>query len=149
MCYNEYTTEEGKPPQTRKGTIMTEKMTHATALTMAIALLATDTTDHSDIIEHLEALRTSLDKRAERAKSSERKPSAKQIAAREESTKLADATFVVMQEKPDFLYECKPLAEQMGVTTPKMAHLLAALVEQGKVKRIEGKKPTFQVVKGE
>ena len=129
---------------------MTEKMTHSTALSMAIALLTSDTAaDHSEIVEHLEALRTSLDKRAERAKSSERKPSAKQIAAREESAKLADATFTMMQEKPDFLYECKPLAEQMGVTTPKMARLLAALVEQGKVKRIEGKKPTFQVVKGE
>lgn len=124
-------------------------MTHATALSMAIALLASDTTDHSDIIDHLTALRDSLDKRAEKAKSRERKPSAKQIAQREESAKLADATFTVMVEKPDFLYECKPLAEQMGVTTPKMAHLLAALVEQGKVKRIEGKKPTFQVVKGE
>jgi predicted Rossmann fold nucleotide-binding protein DprA/Smf involved in DNA uptake len=128
---------------------MTEKMTHATALTMAIALLTSDTADHSDIIEHLEALRASLDKRAERAKSAERKPSAKQMAAREEAAKLAESTFVVMQEKPDFLYECKPLAEQMGVSTPKMARLLAALVEQGKVKRIEGKKPTFQVVKGE
>ena len=129
---------------------MTEKMTHSTALSMAIALLTSDTaTDHSEIVEHLTALRASLDKRAERAKSTERKPSAKQIAQREESAKLADATFAVMVEKPDFLYECKPLAEQMGVTTPKMAHLLAALVEQGKVKRIEGKKPTFQVVKGE
>lgn len=129
---------------------MSEKMTHSVALSMAIALLTSDTTaDRSEIVEHLEALRASLGKRAEHAKATERKPSPKEIAAREESVKLAEATFVVMQEKPDFLYECKPLAEQMGVTTPKMARLLAALVGQGKVKRIEGKKPTFQVVKGE
>ena len=129
---------------------MSEKMTHSVALSMAIALLTSDTTaDHSEIVEHLDALRASLDKRAEHAKATERKPSPKEIAAREESVKLAEATFTVMQEKPDFLYECKPLAEQMGVTTPKMARLLATLVGQGKVKRIEGKKPTFQVVKGE
>ena len=65
---------------------MTEKMTHSTALSMAIALLTSDTaTDHSEIVEHLTALRASLDKRAERAKSTERKPSPKQIAQREES----------------------------------------------------------------
>ena len=128
---------------------MSEKMTHSVALSQAIALLSSDSTDRTEIIEHLTALRATLDKRAEHSKGVERKPSKAQIAARAETAKLIDATFDKIVEQPDYLFECKPLAETMGVTTPKMAHVLAALVEQGKVKRIEGKKPTFQMVKGE
>lgn len=128
---------------------MSEKMTHSTALTQAIALLSSDTTDHSEIIQHLTAVRDSLDKRAEKAKSRERKPSPKEIAAQAETARLVEATFEHMSERPDFLFECKPLGEEMSVSTPKMARVLGFLVAAGKVKRIEGKKPTFQVVKGE
>ena len=73
----------------------------------------------------------------------------KEIKAQEENAKLIDATFAHMNERPDFLYECKMLADEMGVSTPKMAHVLGFLVNCGKVKRIEGKKPNFQIVKGE
>ena len=61
---------------------------------------------------------------------------------------IAEQTFAVMSERPDFLFECKMLADSVGVSTPKMARVLASLVEVGKVKRIEGKKPNFKV-KGE
>lgn len=129
---------------------MSEKMTHSVALSMAIALLNSDTSaDRSEIVEHLEALRASLDKRAEHAKERDRKPTPKEIKAQEENAKLIDATFAHMNERPDFLYECKMLADEMGVSTPKMAHVLGFLVNCGKVKRIEGKKPNFQIVKGE
>ena len=128
---------------------MSEKMTHSIALSQAIALLSSDSTDRSEIIEHLEALRASLDKRAQRSKDTDRKPTPKGLKAQAERQELMTATFNEMNKWPGRLYECKQLAEIMYVSTPKMAHILADLVEQGKIKRIEGKKPNFQVVKGE
>jgi len=128
---------------------MSEKMTHSIALSQAIALLSSDSTDRSEIIEHLEALRASLDKRAQRSKDTDRKPTPKELKAQAERQELMTATFNEMNKRPDFLYECKMLADTMYVSTPKMAHILADLVEQGKVKRIDGKKPNFQIVKGE
>ena len=53
-----------------------------------------------------------------------------------------------MSKRPDFLFECKGIADVMGVSVPKMARVLAFLVNAGKVERIEGKKPNFKV-KGE
>ena len=72
---------------------MSEKMTHSVALSQAIALLSSDSIDRTEIIEHLTALRATLDKRAEHSKGVERKPSKAQIAARAETAKLIDATF--------------------------------------------------------
>lgn len=128
---------------------MSEKMTHSIALSQAIALLSSDSTDRSEIIEHLEALRASLDKRAQRSKDTDRKPTPKELKAQAERQELMTATFNEMNKWPDRLYECKQLAEIMYVSTPKMAHVLGFLVNCGKVKRIEGKKPNFQIVKGE
>ena len=100
------------------------------------------------VIERLTAMFDSTVKRAESAKNRERKPTAKELAAKEETAKIAEQTFSVMSERPDFLFECKMLADTVGVSTPKMARILASLVEVGKVERIEGKKPNFKV-KGE
>lgn len=137
------------------------KITNAIALSIAIANLSTIPTlndaqnlnqisdeEKDAVIERLTAMFDTTVKRAETAKNRERKPSAKELAAKEENAKLATATFEHMSERPAFLFECKTLAEDMGVSTPKMARILAGLVEDGKVERIEGKKPNFKV-KGE
>lgn len=137
------------------------KITNAIALSIAIENLSGISTlndaqglnqisdeEKNAVIERLTAMFDSTVKRAETAKNRERKPSAKEIAAKEETAKLAEQTFTVMSERPDFLFECKMLADSVGVSTPKMARILASLVEVGKVERIEGKKPNFKV-KGE
>lgn len=137
------------------------KITNAIALSIAIENLSGIPTlndaqglnqisdeEKNAVIERLTAMFDSTVKRAETAKNRERKPSAKEIAAKEETAKIAEQTFAVMSERPDFLFECKMLAESVGVSTPKMARILASLVEVGKVERIEGKKPNFKV-KGE
>lgn len=141
------------------------KITNANALAIAITNLTMETAEDAVIydrdgvtplsdeetaavIERLTAMFDTAMKRAETAKNRERKPTAKELAAKEENAKLATATFEHMSERPAFLFECKTLAEDMGVSTPKMARILATLVEDGKVERIEGKKPNFKV-KGE
>lgn len=100
------------------------------------------------VIERLTAMFDSTVKRAENAKNRERKPTPKEIAAQAENAKLIGATFEEMSKRPDFLFECKGIADAMGVSVPKMARVLAFLVSAGKVERIEGKKPNFKV-KGE
>ena len=137
------------------------KITNAIALSIAIENLSSIPTlndaqglnqisdeEKAAVIERLTAMFDSTVKRAESAKNRERKPTAKELAAKEEIAKIAEQTFTVMSERPDFLFECKMLAETVGVSTPKMARILASLVEVGKVERIEGKKPNFKV-KGE
>ena len=137
------------------------KITNAIALSIAIENLSSIPTlndaqglnqisdeEKAAVIERLTAMFDSTVKRAESAKNRERKPTAKELAAKEETAKIAEQTFTVMSERPDFLFECKMLAETVGVSTPKMARILASLVEVGKVERIEGKKPNFKV-KGE
>lgn len=137
------------------------KITNAIALSIAIENLSNIPTlndaqglnqiseeEKNAVIERLTAIFDSTVKRAESAKSRERKPTAKELAAKEENAKLADATYTEMSKRPDFLYECKGIADTMGVSTPKMARILATLVENSKVERIEGKKPNFKV-KGE
>ena len=147
--------------KTRKATIMT-KITNAIALSIAIENLSNISTlndaqglnqisdeEKIAVIERLTAMFDSIVKRAEKSKERDRKPTPKEIKAQEENAKLIDATYTEMNKRPDFLYECKMLADTMEVSTPKMAHVLAFLVNCGKVKRIEGKKPNFQIVKGE
>ncbi len=104
--------------------------------------------DCASVIERLEKMIETNVKRAETAKTRERKPTAKELVAKEETAKLTENTYVEMSAHPNFLYECKGIAETMGVSTPKMARILASLVADGKVERIEGKKPNFKV-KGE
>lgn len=137
------------------------KITNAIALSIAIENLDNIPTlndaqglnqisdeEKAAVIERLTAMFNSTVKRAETAKNRERKPTPKELAAQAERNELANATFDRMAERPDFLFECKMLADAMGVSTPRMARVLADLVEQGKVERIEGKKPNFKV-KGE
>lgn len=137
------------------------KITNAIALSIAIENLSSIPTlndaqglnqisdeEKAAVIERLTAMFDSTVKRAESAKNRERKPTAKELAAKEETAKIAEQTFTIMSERPDFLFECKMLADSVGVSTPKMARVLASLVEVGKVERIEGKKPNFKV-KGE
>ena len=136
------------------------KMTHTYALSVAIRNLSTSglydpqgvnilsEEDCAAVIADLEKMFDTTVKRAESAKNREHKPTPKEIAAKEETAKIAEQTFTVMSERPDFLFECKMLAETVGVSTPKMARILASLVEVGKVERIEGKKPNFKM-KGE
>ncbi len=141
------------------------KITNATALASAIANLTMTVNDGAtlyegngvnqfsleeskEIVNRLTAMLESTIKRAESSKNRERKPTAKEIAIREGNARLAQITFEKMNEHPNFLYECKSIADTMGVSVPKMARILATLVADGKVERIEGKKPNFKV-KGE
>ena len=152
--------ERRKTPKTRKANIMS-KITNAIALSIAIENLSGIPTlndaqglnqisdeEKTAVIERLTAMFDSTVKRAESAKNRERKPTPKEIAAQAENAKLIDATFEEMSKHPDFLFECKVIADVMSVSIPKMAHVLASLVSNGKVERIEGKKPNFKV-KGE
>lgn len=137
------------------------KITNAVALSIAIENLigiptlndAQGLNQISDeekdaVIERLTKMFDTVVKRAEAAKNRERKPTPKELAAQAENEKLVNATYAEICKRPDFLYECKMLADTMYVSTPKMARVLATLVEQGKVERIEGKKPNFKM-KGE
>ena len=141
------------------------KITNALALSVAIANLSTTVDggavlydnngvnqlsdeDSRAVVERLSKMLETVVNRAEAAKTKERKPTAKEIAAQAETAKLINATFEEMSKRPDFLYECKGIADTMGVSVPKMARVLAFLVNAGKVERIEGKKPNFKV-KGE
>ena len=138
------------------------KITNTVALASAIANLTMTTDDGAvlyegngvnqfsleesrEVIDRLTKMLESTIKRAETAKNRERKPTAREIDAREENAKLAQATFEKMSEQPNFLFECKGIADTMRVSVPKMARILAALVADGKVERIEGKKPNFKV----
>ena len=139
---------------------MSTKITNTYALSVAIQNLANtglydvngvnqlSDEDCASVIERLEKMVETNVKRAETAKTRERKPTAKELVAKEETAKLVAKTFEEMTAHPNFLYECKSIAETMGVSTPKMARVLASLVADGKVERIEGKKPNFKV-KGE
>ena len=104
--------------------------------------------ESQEVLKHLFSMLASAIKRTETAKNYERKPTAKQIAAKAETIELAERTFKEMSDHPNFLYECAGIAETMGISTAKMARVLAVLVADGKVERIEGKKPNFKV-KGE
>lgn len=128
--------------------IAIENLTNIPTLNDAQGLNQISDEEKTTVIERLTAMFDSTVKRAESAKNRERKPTAKELAAKEETAKIAEQTFSVMSERPDFLFECKMLADTVGVSTPKMARILASLVEVGKVERIEGKKPNFKV-KGE
>lgn len=138
------------------------KITNAVALSIAIANLSSIPTlndamgvnqisneEKDAVIERLSKMIESIVRHAENAKNRERKPTPKELKAQTERQELTTATFNEMNKWPDRLYECKQLAEIMYVSTPKMARILADLVEQSKVRRIEGKKPNFQIVKGE
>ena len=141
------------------------KITNIVALATAIANLTMTTDDGAvlyegngvnqfsleesrEVINRLTAMLETAVKRAESSKNRERKPTAKQIAAKAETVELAERTFKEMSDHPNFLYECAGIAETMGISTAKMARVLAILVADGKVERIEGKKPNFKV-KGE
>ena len=141
------------------------KITNATALASAIANLTMTVNDGAtlyegngvnqfsleeskEIVNRLTAMLESTIKRAESSKNRERKPTAKELAQKAETAELINRTFDEMSNHPNFLYECKSIADTMGVSVPKMARVLASLVADGKVERIEGKKPNFKV-KGE
>ena len=138
------------------------KITNAIALSIAIENLSNIPTlndaqglnqisdeEKTGVIEGRTAMFDSTVRSAKKTKERDLKPKPKEIKAQEENAKLINATFEEMSKRPDFLYECKMLADAMEVSTPKMAHVLAFLVNSGKVERIEGKKPNFKIVKGE
>ena len=128
--------------------IAIENLSGIPALNDAQGLNQISDEEKAAVIERLTAMFDSTVKRAENAKNRERKPTPKEIAAQAENAKLIDATFEEMSKRPDFLFECKGIADAMSVSVPKMARVLAFLVSAGKVERIEGKKPNFKV-KGE
>ena len=102
------------------------KMTNVTALTYVLSNYELP----EDVQERVQALCATLEKRAEKAKLRERKPTAKELAKREENAKLAEK---VLESLTDEGQLCATLAEQHNVSTAKMAAILRKLEEAGQV----------------
>ena len=121
-------------------------MTKKEALTAAIQALSPNTL-YNETVSVLQNMINTLDKQA----NTPRKPSAKELAKKEETAlfraKVADA----MSQEPNRLWQVKELADLLEVSTPKMSAALTALKKEGRVKREEGfngKVITFQYQEG-
>jgi DNA-binding transcriptional ArsR family regulator len=111
---------------------MTEKLTYAKALEFAIANL-----DNEEIVEKLEALKVSLEKKQSR----ERKPTKTQVA--NESVKIAIVDF--LKEDGEY-HPAKEIGEALELSVPKVSALLKQLIEAGAVERtVEKGRALFKV----
>lgn len=108
------------------------KMTNVSALTFVL-----EHTDNlpDEVIDRLNAMIASLTKRADSAKSRERKPSAKDIARQKEMDELREKVVAALNAEPNRLFACKELAEMVGVSTPKMSAVLISLNKTNRVLR--------------
>jgi len=108
------------------------KMTNVNALTFVL-----ENTDNlpDEVVERLNAMIASLNKRADSAKSRERKPSAKDIAHQQEMDELREKVVAALNAEPNRLFACKELAEMVGVSTPKMSAVLISLNKANRVLR--------------
>ena len=108
------------------------KMTNVNALTFVL-----EHTDNlpDEVIDRLNAMIASLTKRADSAKSRERKPSAKDIARQKEMDELREKVVAALNAEPNRLFACKELAEMVGVSTPKMSAVLISLNKTNRVLR--------------
>ena len=113
------------------------KMTNVNALTFVL-----EHADNlpTDVRERLEALTATLTKRADSAKTRERKPSAKDVAHQQEMDGLRETVIALLSAEPNRLFACKELAEMVGVTTPKMSAVLVSLNKTNRVMRSENAK---------
>lgn len=102
------------------------KMTNATALTYVLSNCELP----MDVQERVQALCATLEKRAEKAKLRERKPTAKELAKREENSKLGMQVLESLTAEGQL---CATLAEQHNVSTAKMAAILRKLEKDGLV----------------
>lgn len=112
------------------------KMTNINALTYVL--------EHSDnlpedVIERVNAMLTTLTKRASSDKTRERKPTAKDIARNAEMEELRKTVVSILSAEPNRLFACKELAEIVGVSTPKMTAVLTSLRKAERVLRSENK----------
>lgn len=85
-----------------------------------------------------------------RKNSAERKPTAKQIAQRENDAAMREA--IVAEMEADTLYSADDLSKNLpsivaaGLSGPKVSYLMRELVASGKVKRVEDKRKVFYQV---
>lgn len=105
-----------------------------------------------DVFERLTTAKATLDKRAENAKNKERKLSPAQ--QKEQDALMAFRTTVLnaMTAEPNRLWTCSELADQFGVSIPKISAVMKYWVGLDKVVRDGGKNNrvvTYQVAKGE
>ena len=139
---NKLHNQEKETLKTRKEIDMTKKE----ALTIAIAALSNDNTN-DEVVTTLRNMIAALDKRAE----TPRKPSAKELAKKEETALFRAKVVDAMSQEPNRLWQVKELADLLEVSTPKMSAALTALKKEGRVKREEGfngKVITFQYQEG-
>lgn len=113
-------------------------MTNSTKMTNALALsFVLDNCDlPEEVKERVEAMLTSLVKRAEKAKTADRKPTAKEQAEAQEREAFRAKVADELTANPNREYTCKELAEAFGVSNPKMANALTALVKADRVDRL-------------
>lgn len=124
------------------------KMTYSEALNFVL----TNCEIPEDVFERLTTAKATLDKRAENAKNKERKLSPAQ--QKEQDALMAFRTTVLnaMAAEPNRLWTCSELADQFGVSIPKISAVMKYWVGLDKVVRDGGKNNrvvTYQVAKGE
>lgn len=107
------------------------KMTYVDALNTVLP-----TIENTEVAEKLTALRDTLVKRANKAKATDRKPTAKEQAEAQEREAFRAKVADELNANPNREYTCKELAEAFEVSNPKMANALTALVKADKVERL-------------
>lgn len=107
------------------------KMTYVDALNTVLP-----TIENAEVAEKLTALRDTLVKRANKAKATDRKPTAKEQAEAQEREAFRAKVADELNANPNREYTCKELAEAFEVSNPKMANALTALVKADKVERL-------------
>lgn len=107
------------------------KMTYVDALNTVLP-----TIENAEVAEKLTALRDTLIKRANKAKATDRKPTAKEQAEAQEREAFRAKVADELNANPNREYTCKELAEAFEVSNPKMANALTALVKADKVERL-------------
>lgn len=116
-------------------------MTYVQALNEAELLLSTDP-KNEEIVATLEKLVGTLTRRATKAKTTPRKLTEAEQAAKEERAKFATAVLSRMEEEPNRLWTVGELAPIFSVKPQKISVTLTALRKDGKVTRSEGKNRT-------
>lgn len=124
------------------------KMTYSEALNFVL----TNCEIPEDVFERLTTAKATLDKRAENAKGKERKLSPAQQKEQDALMAFRTSVFEVMNAEPNRLWSCSELADQFGVSIPKISAVMKYWVGLDKVVRDGGKNNrvvTYQVAKGE
>lgn len=115
---------------------MANKMTYVDALTSAIDFLSRHEFD-ADVVEKLEACRTSYQKRS--ICKSSGKPTKKQMENEGFKVKILD----FLNEEPNLLRQAKDVGANFGKSSQWASALLKQMVEAGTVEKVVEKRTTF------